>query len=147
LVFENGPDQNGTAKSGRRNLRKILKSATESNSISESANKLPRHFLLRLIRAIHDASFLLAEPLATHSRQLDVNTLAEFGKCDGKKIGERATVTGLPESQPAYPIEYPSAGNSNKHFRVTPLFQEQFQRPYSHRSSCPLAAALVPILA
>jgi hypothetical protein len=100
-VFENGPDQNETAKSGCCNLCKILKSATESNSISESANKLPRQALLRLVRAIHDASFLLAEPLAIHSRQLDVNTLAELGKFDGKKIGERATVTGLPESQPS----------------------------------------------
>jgi hypothetical protein len=146
-VFENGPDQNGTAKSGCCTLCKVLKTATESNSISESANKHPRHFLLGLIGAIHDASFLLAETLAIHSRQLDVNTLAEFGKFDGKKIGERATVTGLPESQPSFPIEYPSAENSNKHFRFTPLFQEQFHFPYGHRSWSPLAAALVPVLA
>jgi hypothetical protein len=66
--------------------------------------------------------FLLAELLAIHSRQLDVNTLAEFGKADGKKIGERATVTRLPDSQPTSPIEYPSAQNSNKHFHVSAGF-------------------------
>jgi hypothetical protein len=91
--------------------------------INEFANKLPRHFWSRRIRAIHDASFLLAEPLAIHCRRLDVNTLAEFGKRDGKKIGERATVTGLPNLAAIFPIGYPSERNSNKHFRVPVAYQ------------------------
>ena len=94
----------------------------QPKGINESANEIPRSHWSRRIRAIHDASFLLAELLVIHSRQLNVNTLADFGKADGKKIGERATVTRLPDSQPTSSIEYPSARNSNKHFCVTACF-------------------------